>query len=191
LADEGELELDLFPDDPLDGDLVEAQMLAEGYSELGLNGDELRQVASPITDGMLERLVFDRIRSDPERTAQVQAEARSDIDSSRWMTVEDPQLLLLPVSQPWLAAEWVHHFEAGSEQLAAVLWQWHHRWDARLFASWGTILQFVVHSPPATPEDAWDLAAQFKLLGYSTNLRRWEAALVLPVIDTWFVHRHP
>jgi hypothetical protein len=191
LSDEGERVLDLFPDDPLDGDWDEAEMVASGYSGVGLSEGELREVPSPITDGRLERLVFDRIRSDPARAARVRAQGRHDIDSSRWIVFGDPSLLLLPTSRPWLAAEWVHLFETGTDELAAALWQWHQRWDARLFAAWGTILQFVVHRPPASPEEAWELAAQFKALGPDMNLARWEAAIVLPTIDTWFVHCRP
>ncbi|GAA0802113.1 DUF4253 domain-containing protein [Spirilliplanes yamanashiensis] len=170
-----------------------AGFLAAGMSGTGLSEADVRRLPSPITEHDLERLVYDRVRSDPAWEARVRIEAHHHMTSAFWYTPADVSLLLLPTTSAWLAPQWVHFFGAlgESKELAAALWQWQSRWDARLFASWGTMLQFVVHRPPEPGEDAWELAGQFKRLACYLSMTRWEVATVLPSAGTWFVHCRP
>jgi hypothetical protein len=90
------------------------------------------------------------------------------------------------------SAYWVDFYGADDQQtLAEALAQWRNRWDARLVASWGTMLQFQVGRHPAPGDDAWAAAGQLKALAPDLELSRWEVAVALPAGDAWFVHNRP
>jgi hypothetical protein len=167
--------------------------LAHGFSGVSLSEEATRQAPSLTTEENLDRWIYERVLSDSALTARVFDGTRYVVRTDYWYTPDNVSLLMLPTASPWLAPKWIGFFGAlGREQeLAAVLWQWYRRWDARLVASWDTMLQFTVHRRPAPGEDAWELAGQLKALARNLNMHRWELAIALPEGDAWFIHNRP
>ena len=64
-------------------------------------------------------------------------------------------LVLLPIAEPCDAAAYLSFFGAEGdgrhEGLVRLMRDWQQRYGAQLVASWGTMLQFAVTSPPADP----------------------------------------
>ena len=72
-----------------------------------------------------------------------------------------------------------------------MLARWEQRWDARLVACWGTMLQFQVGRRPTPGDDAWDASGQLMALAPNLSLLRWEVAVAMPAGSAWFVHNRP
>jgi hypothetical protein len=164
------------------------------FSTVDLREEVQANVPPTADEATLERWIYDRVRSDPKLTAQVvDGFARRYVSTDVWFTPTNVVMLLLPTAFGWLAPNWSSFHDAlgFEDQLAAALWQWQDRWDARLVASWGTMLQFVVHRPPKPGDQAWVLAGQIKAIAISLAGRRWELAMVLPYGDAWFLHSRP
>ncbi|MEV0717139.1 DUF4253 domain-containing protein [Asanoa sp. NPDC050611] len=166
---------------------------ARGYHGIELGEDVLLRAPVPSTGRELERWVYDRVLADPALAARVRDRVGYVVRTDYWFTPSSVTLALLPAADPWLAARWIsfHGAEQNTRELAAVLWQWHRRWDARPVASWGTMLQFTVERPPAPGDDAWAAAGQILGLAGNLSMARWELAAALPGGPAWFLHNRP
>jgi hypothetical protein len=75
--------------------------------------------------------------------------------------------------------------------LAAVLLQWHERWDVRSVACWDTMLHFEVRRPPAPGEDAFTAARQVLALSPNVDIDQWELAVAMRAGNARFLHNRP
>ena len=171
----------------------EVPSYARGYHGIDLGEDILLQAPVPSTGRDLERWIYDRVLADPELAARVRERVGYAVRTDYWFTPSSVTLTLLPTADPWLAARWISFYgaEQNERELAAVLWQWHSRWDAHLVASWGTMLQFGVERPPTPGNDAWAAAGQILGLAGNLTMTRWELAAALPGGAAWFIHNRP
>ncbi|GAA2853680.1 hypothetical protein Acy02nite_50190 [Actinoplanes cyaneus] len=148
-----------------------------------------------ITQGGLDRWVYEQMLADPALAARGMARAAQLSSTKNWYSDSDVRLVLLPTPAQWLAPQWLFYYGAerdrGPEALGAAILRWEQRWGAQLVASWGTMLQFLATRPPVDPEDAWQLAGELMTVGSSLQHERWELALALPHGDAWFVHCRP
>lgn len=169
------------------------------YYARGMAGVDLTalvsNVALPTPRQALERALYDRLLADADLYARVLGSVRFVTQTDYWYTPASVLLMLLPTSDVRSSGYWVDFYGALTREyqrtLAEVLAQWRHRWDARLVASWGTMLQFQVGRPPAPGDEAWTAAGQLKALAPNLDLSRWELAVALPAGDAWFVHNRP
>ncbi|UXI65805.1 DUF4253 domain-containing protein [Tahibacter amnicola] len=111
---------------------------------------------------------------------------------------EEQALLLLPSARHWEAPAYIHWFGAlrcNSQTIVALLREWHARFGAELVAHYGTILQFGVARPPATPEAAFELAWQQHVVAPCTTLLPGVSvrnhARALLHAQRWFLHERP
>ncbi|MBG6066956.1 DUF4253 domain-containing protein [Micromonospora ureilytica] len=143
----------------------------------------------------LERALYDRLLTDADLHTQVLGNVRLVTQTDYWYEPDSVLLMLLPTSDVRSSAYWVDFYGALTEEdrqrLGEVLAQWRHRWDARLVASWGTMLQFQVGRRPTPGDEAWAAAGQLKALAPDLELSQWEVAVALPAGDAWFVHNRP
>jgi hypothetical protein len=169
------------------------------YYACGMAGVDLTalvsDVALPTPRQALERALYDRLLANADLHARVLAGVRFVTQTGYWYTPDSVLLMLLPTSDVRSSGYWVDFYGALTreyqQRLAEVLAQWRARWDARLVASWGTMLQFQVGRPPAPGDEAWTAAGQLKALAPNLDLSRWELAVALPAGDAWFVHNRP
>jgi hypothetical protein len=169
------------------------------YYTRGMAGVDLRalvpDMALPIPRRTLERTLYDRLLADADLHARVLDSVRYETQTDNWYTPRSVVLMLPPTGDVRGSGYWVTFFGAPTleyrQKLAEVLVQWHDRWDARLVASWGTMLQFQVGRRPAPGDEAWTAAGQLKGLAQNLRLRLWEVAVALPAGDAWFVHNRP
>ncbi|HTJ33021.1 MAG TPA: DUF4253 domain-containing protein [Dactylosporangium sp.] len=169
------------------------------YYTRGVAGVDLTalvsDVALPTPRQALERALYDQLLADADLYARVLGSVRFVTQTDYWYTPDSVLLMLLPTSDVRSSGYWVDFYGALTREyqrkLAEVLAQWRHRWDARLVASWGTMLQFQVGRRPAPGDEAWTAAGQLKALAPNLDLRRWEVAVALPAGDAWFVHNRP
>jgi hypothetical protein len=169
------------------------------YYARGMAGVDLTalvsDVALPTPRQALERALYDRLLTDADLYARVLGSVRFVTQTDYWYTPDSVLLMLLPISDVRSSGYWVDFYGALTREyqrkLAEVLAQWRHRWDARLVASWGTMLQFQVGRRPAAGDEAWTAAGQLKALAPNLDLSRWEVAVALPAGDAWFVHNRP
>jgi hypothetical protein len=152
-------------------------------------------VALPTPRQALERALYDWLLADADLHARVLGSVRFVTQTDYWYTPDSVLLMLLPTSDVRSSGYWVDFYGALTQEyqwtFAEVLAQWRHRWDARLVASWGTMLQFQVGRRPAPGDEAWTAAGQLKALAPNLDLSRWEVAVALPAGDAWFVHDRP
>lgn len=108
------------------------------------------------------------------------------------------KLLLLPRPEPWSAAVYVGHYGnywPDSDLRPALVRQWSEQYGAEPVANWGTMQQFVVRRPPATLDQAWEVARAQALLWYDTvalpgqTVRQFAHDLVGR--GRWFLHLRP
>jgi hypothetical protein len=172
---------------------VELPFYTQGFYGVDVTAAVLPNVGPDVGTQQLLRAAYDHVRSDPGLTAQVVQRTRDVVSTDYWYVPDEVSLLLLPTASPWLAPYWISFYGAlGHEQeLAAVLWQWHERWDVRPVACWDTMLQFEVGRPPAPGEDAWTAARQVLALARNFDIHQWELAVAVTVGDAWFVHNRP
>ncbi|MEU1838374.1 DUF4253 domain-containing protein [Micromonospora chersina] len=169
------------------------------YYARGVAGGDLTalvsDVALPAERQALERALYDRLLADADPYARVLGRVRFLTQTDYWYTPDSVLLMLLPTSDVRSSGYWVDFHGAltreRQQRLAEVLAQWRHRWDARLVASWGTMLQFQVGRRPAPGDEAWTAAGQLKALAPNLDLHRWEVAVALSAGDAWFVHDRP
>jgi hypothetical protein len=179
-------------DDEVDGSEIE-------YLERRLAGIDvmalLSDVALPTARQTLERTLYDRLIADDGLHARVLDSVRFVTQTEYWYTPDNVLLMLLPTNDVRGGGAWVDFFGAltddDQQKLAEVLARWRHRWDARLVAAWGTVLQFQVGRRSAPGDDAWTAAGQLKALGPNLEMSRWELAVALPGGDAWLVHNRP
>jgi hypothetical protein len=174
----------------------EVEYDARGLTYGGLNLTALvSDVALPTSRQALERALYDRLLADADLYDRVLGKVRFVTQTDYWFTPDSVLLMLLPTSDVRSSGYWVDFYGAETreyqQKLAEVLAQWRQRWDARLVASWGTMLQFQVGRRPAPGEEAWTAAGQLKALAPNLDLSRWEVAVALPAGDAWFVHNRP
>jgi hypothetical protein len=168
-----------------------------GYYARGMGTDAdltalVSDVALPTPRQALQRTLYDRLLTAPDLHSRVLGSVRFATQTDYWFTPDRVLLMLLPTSDIRRSGYWVDFYGAVTpESLAEVLAQWRHRWDARLVASWGTMLQFQVRRPPAAGDDAWTAAGQLKAVAANLDLHRWELAVALPAGDAWFAHSRP
>ncbi|MGS2618810.1 DUF4253 domain-containing protein [Micromonospora sp. LZ34] len=164
------------------------------YYARGMAGVDL-DLTALVSDVALERALHGRLLADADLYARVLGSVRFVTQTDHWYTLDSVLLMLLPTSDVRSSGYWVDFFGAPTREyqrtLAEVLAQWRHRWDARLVASWGTMLQFQVGRRPAPGDEAWTAAGQVKALAPNLDLSRWEVAVALPAGDAWFVHNRP
>lgn len=158
----------------------------------GLPASMASELPDPVLDDDVDRWVFARVQEDPIRMMPAE-QLTSHISRQEWFRPDAVELALLPTTSPWLAGAWLDYFgaEADPVALVAALQRWSGRWDAELVASWGTMLQFRVGRRPRPGNEAWELAGQLLAWGGSLQMSQWQLAVVLPVIDTWFLHDRP
>lgn len=169
------------------------------YYARGLAGADLTalvsDVALPAPRQTLERALYDRLLADADLHARVLGSVRFVTQTDYWYTPDGVLLMLVPTSDVRSSAYWVDFYGAPTRQcqrrLAEVLAQWRDRWDARLVASWGTMLQLQVGRCPAPGDEAWTAAGQIKALAPNLDLSRWEVAVAMSAGDAWFVHNRP
>ncbi|MFC0505313.1 hypothetical protein [Micromonospora costi] len=181
-------------DDVVDED--EAEYYARGLAGIDLDVRAMvSDVALPAPRQALERALYDRVLADADLHARVLGRVRFVTQTAYWYTPASVLLMLLPTSDVRSSGYWVDFYGALTleyrQALAEVLAQWRDRWDARLVASWGTMLQFQVGRRPTPGDEAWIAAGQLKGLASNLDLRRWEVAVALPAGDAWFVHNRP
>lgn len=108
-------------------------------------------------------------------------------------------MLWLPAAAPEDALAYVH-WHAGnnnlpSHVLVAVMRRWCRRFGAELVAHWGTMLQLLVHAPPASVDEALTLARQQELIAPCTTalpgVSTEQHAATLLASDSWFLHERP
>ncbi|MBB2944575.1 hypothetical protein FB565_004304, partial [Actinoplanes lutulentus] len=183
----------IFQDGDDDAPDVELSFYTQGQYGVDVTADVLPTVGPDAGTQQLLRTAYDHVLSDPGLTDQVREGTRSVVSTDYWFVPDEVSLLLLPTASSWLAPYWAGFFGAlGREgDLAAVLWQWQQRWDARLVACWDTMLQFEVHRPPVPGDDAWAAARQLLALGPNFDIQQWELAVAVTEGDAWFVHNRP
>jgi hypothetical protein len=178
-------------DDVDEGDVANYARGMAGVDLTALVSD----VALPTPRLALERALYDRLLADPDLHARVLGSVRFVTQTDYWYTPDSVLLMLLPISDVRSSGYWVDFYGALTPEyqrmLAEVLAQWRDRWDARLVASWGTMLQFQVGRRPAPGDEAWTAAGQLKALAPNLDLSQWEVAVALPAGDAWFVHNRP
>lgn len=172
----------------------EIEFYARGTTGVDLTA-LMPDVALPTSLPVLERALYDRLLADADLHAQVLGNVRLVTQTEYWYTPDSVLLMLLPTSDVRGSAYWVDFYGALTEEdrqrLAEVLAQWRHRWDARLVASWDTMLQFQVGRRPTPGDEAWAAAGQLKALAPDLELSQWEVAVALPAGDAWFIHNRP
>ncbi|MDG4808774.1 hypothetical protein O7634_18680 [Micromonospora sp. WMMD1120] len=172
----------------------EAEYYAHGVAGADLT-DLASDVALPTSRPALERALYDRLLADPDRYAEVLATVEFLTQTDYWFTPDSVLLMLLPTDDVRSSGYWVDHYGALTlehrQQLAEVLARWRDRWDARLVASWGTMLQFQVGRRPSPGDEAWTAAGQIKALAPNLDLSQWEVAVALPAGGAWFLHDRP
>jgi hypothetical protein len=129
----------------------------------------------------------DRLMADPHLTGR----------NGLWFTPtgQPCAVVFLPVATPWEAIARVYYFGADDLErhaaLVAATRQWCWRYGAELVASWTTMLQFVATTPPASLDEAWDLAGQHLAVGASLETARSDLTVALLHADAWFLHARP
>jgi hypothetical protein len=136
-----------------------------------------------------------------ERVTPAPAPENGDYDDWFIPTGRESHLLFLPTPQgpeslAYLDFYAIEHGVMGvtAERLIAVLSLWEERYGAELVANWGTMLQFVVSRPPATLDEAWELAVDIDLIAPSGNaatVHVRDTARFLWRRHTWFAHCRP
>ncbi|MGC4746857.1 DUF4253 domain-containing protein [Micromonospora sp. DT201] len=180
----------------------EDQQADEGEIEYYMSGVARVDLAALVADvvlptprPVLERALYDRVLADADLHARVLDSVRLVTQIDYWYTPDSVLLMLLPTTDVRSSGYWIDFYGALTreyqQRLAEVLAQWRHRWDARLVASWGTMLQFQVGRRPSPGDEAWTAAGQLKALAPNLELSRWEVAVALPAGDAWFVHDRP
>ena len=113
--------------------------------------------------------------------------------------VQDPSVLLwLPTPHSWETLAYLNWYgtsDFGSEYYIALGKQWTQQYGAELVAHYGTMLQYFVSQPPATPEQAWELAIQQDLVAPCTlalpGISVRNHAIGLVNYNRWFLHERP
>ncbi|MDG6105643.1 DUF4253 domain-containing protein [Dactylosporangium aurantiacum] len=170
-----------------------------GYHARGVAGVDLTDLVAdvplPAPRPVLERAIYDRVLADAALHARVLDSVRFVTRTDYWYTPDVVLLMLVPTGDVRRSGYWVDFYGAIDEEeqagLAEVLARWRDRWDARLVASWGTMLQFQVGRRPVAGDDAWAAAGQLKALAPNLELSRWEVAVAVADGDAWFVHNRP
>jgi hypothetical protein len=117
-----------------------------------------------------------------------------------WFAPDEPVgLALLPIAEPCHAAAYLSFYGAdgpgGHEALTRLMCSWQARSGAQLVANWGTMLQFVASNPPATLDDAFQLAVEHSRVAPCTTLLPGEGirhlARHLYRGERWFLHERP
>ena len=116
-----------------------------------------------------------------------------------WFVPDSVVMLLLPTTIPWEAGAFVGGYEWGyphTDLRPALLRRWHARHGAELAANWGTMLQLVVRHPPATIEEAWEVAYETSLMwpdtaGGANGVATRRHARDLIDRHEWFLHYRP
>ncbi|MFI5895686.1 DUF4253 domain-containing protein [Actinoplanes sp. NPDC051513] len=172
---------------------IELPFYTQGFHGIDVTAGVLPKVGPVVSIQQLLRAAYDHVLSDPGLTARVLDGTRDVVSTDYWYVPDDVSLLLLPSVSPWLAAHWMGFWGAleQEQELAAVLWQWHQRWDVRPVACWGTMLQFEVHRPPTPGEDAFTAARQLLALSPNVDIHQWELAVAITSGEAWFAHHRP
>ncbi|XVV13968.1 DUF4253 domain-containing protein [Actinoplanes sp. CA-131856] len=172
---------------------VELSFYTEGLHGVDITSEVLPTVRPDVSTQQLLRAAYDYVLSDPRVTARVFERTRDMVSIDSWYVPDQVVLLLLPTVSPWLASYWTAFYGAleHERELAAVLWQWHERWTVRPVACWDTMMQFVVHRPPAPGNDAFTAARQVLALSPNVDILQWELAVAMPAGDAWFLHHRP
>jgi hypothetical protein len=124
---------------------------------------------------------------------------REDYGAPLWFFDKGSPLAFFPITS---GAEILSYLDFWGEQavpgltperLLAILESWRVRFDAELFAHWGTMLSLVVGRPPATLEEAWALASEQDLIAPDTTRSRTIRGLARALIGhpTWLLHSRP
>ena len=158
------------------------------------DADEVRAaLPNDVSDLALERWLFEW---EEQRQPTVACE---DYGVRLWFFDKGSPLTFFPISS---GAEILNYLEFWGEQavpgltgerLTAILEYWRVRFDAELFAHWGTMLSLVVGRPPATLEEAWVLASEQDLIAPDTTRSRTIRGLARALIGhpTWLLHSRP
>ncbi|WP_433797351.1 DUF4253 domain-containing protein [Actinoplanes sp. CA-252034] len=172
---------------------VELSFYTGGLHGVDVTADVLPTVSQNAGTQQILRAAYDHVLADPRLTAKVLEGARHLVNTEYWYQPNAASLLLAPTPSPWLAVAPLGFYGAlgHDAELAAVLRQWHERWDVRPVAFWGTMMQFEVHRKPLPGDDAWTAARQVLALSPNIDVLQWELAVAVAAGDTWFVHHRP
>ncbi|MEK8105609.1 hypothetical protein NKG94_11530 [Micromonospora sp. M12] len=128
----------------------EVEYYARGFTGVDLTA-LVSDLALPVTRPALERALYDRLLANADLHAQVLDQVRFVAQTDYWFTPDGVLLMLLPTDDVRGSGYWVDFYGALTPEhqrmFAEALAQWRSRWDARLVASWGTMLQFQVGRP--------------------------------------------
>jgi hypothetical protein len=172
---------------------VELSFYTGGLHGVDVTADVLPTLPHNVSTQQLLRAAYNHVSADPRLTAEVRERTRDVVSTGYWYQPDDASLMLAPTTSPWLAVAPLGFYGAlgHEEELAAVLRQWHERWDVRPVACWGTMLQFEVHRKPVPGDDAWTAARQVLALSPNIDILQWELAVAIAAGDAWFVHNRP
>jgi hypothetical protein len=169
----------------------------EVLASLRSEARERHRWSGPIDAPSEYELEFDLFRWEEEHRPTTRPECP---DADDWFhDAPGAHLLLLPTAQgpeslAYMSSWFVYGGVAGAtyDRMVAVLTWWQERYGAELVANWGSMLQFAVRRPPASLDEAWDLAVDIDLVGPSSGFPHVrDYARFLWRRPTWFIHNHP
>jgi hypothetical protein len=157
--------------------------------------DDLRSaVGDPVAETVAERWLLDwELAHCPDAGLDDPASYLSWFEPG-----EGVKIMLSPRPEPWSAAVYAGHYGndwPDSDLRPALVRDWCVRYGAEPVANWETMQQFVIRRPPATLDQAWEVARAQALLWPDTyrlpgvNVRQMARDLVGR--DRWFLHLRP
>jgi hypothetical protein len=164
------------------------------YGDAPSADEVLSELAANSSDETLDRWL---LAWEEQRRPQPDARRYWHLD---WFFDDGTPLMFLPARS---GAETLAYLDFWGEQvtpgvtgerLATILEYWEGSYGAELVANWGTMLQFTVARPPATLDQAWELACDQVLIAPDTPGRPGtirEHARALVNRPTWFLHSRP
>jgi hypothetical protein len=173
--------------------------------DLGITAERL----GALPDATTLRAVAAKAAIDPEREVdrflyawerEHGYDTTPPLDYQQWFVPLVPiALVLLPTSRPWEVFAYVSSLydisAYGGELVVAAARRWHELWGAEPVALWGTMVQFMVSRPPASPDDAWALAREHDIIAANTlsnpGVPLRDHARALLTLDRWFLHSRP
>jgi hypothetical protein len=145
-----------------------------------------------------DRVALERCLLDWEETVRPTSPPEAN-GAFGWFDADPVGLVLLPLAEPCHAAAYLSFYGAEGrgqhDALTRLMCAWQTDFGALLVANWGTMLQFVVSSPPSTLDEAFALAVQHATIAPSTTGLSGQGirhlARHLWRGERWFLHERP
>jgi hypothetical protein len=128
-------------------------------------------------------------------------DGHSDAEQWREYTLdywhEEPvgHIFFFPTGDPWRVTSYWGFFGSGGELSTLLLKKWFDRWDAKVVAHSGTMMNFEVGNPPKSLAEAAEVAWEHYLLAQCTttlpSIPLFEYALALVGHPRWSLHEKP